>query len=131
MCLAVRAADGAILLARSSYRRTWGLPGGFLNPGEDPLDGGLRELLEETDANLTTPELVVRWDRTHHVDHLIAGVVGNTPRAASWEISEIKWVAPEMAGPQNTEMHPLTHHMLQRVPGGLESFIRSLIESQY
>jgi 8-oxo-dGTP diphosphatase len=127
MCLAVRATDGAVLLARSSYRRTWGLPGGFLDPGEDPLAGGLRELLEETDAHLEAPELVVTSDRKHHVDHLVAGVVTNTPRPASWEISEIKWVAPEFVGPQNTEIHALTLHMLQRVPGGLEPFIRSLI----
>jgi ADP-ribose pyrophosphatase YjhB (NUDIX family) len=128
MCLAVRATDGAVLLAKSSYRRTWGLPGGFLNPGEDPLEGGLRELREETDAALAAPQLALTWDRKHHIDHLVAGVVANAPRPASWEISEIKWVAPELAGPQNTEIHPLTHHMLQRVPGGLDAFIRSLIK---
>jgi ADP-ribose pyrophosphatase YjhB (NUDIX family) len=128
MCLSLRPDDGAILLVKSSYRRTWGLPGGFLDPDEDPVAGGLRELREETEGELDNPTLVVQWNRRTHIDHLIAGVLTNEPRPASWEISEMKWVASIDAGPQNTEIHPLTHHMLQRVPGGLEPFIRSLID---
>jgi 8-oxo-dGTP pyrophosphatase MutT (NUDIX family) len=130
MCLSLRARDGAILLVKSSYRRSWGLPGGFLEPGEDPLEGGLRELWEEAAGKLQEPTVVVRSDRGHHIDHLVAGVLTNVPSPASWEISEVKWVSPKDAGPRNTEIHPLTHHMLQRVPGGLEPFIRSLINGQ-
>jgi ADP-ribose pyrophosphatase YjhB (NUDIX family) len=130
MCLSVRTEDGAILLVKSSYRRGWGLPGGFLDPGEDPLIGGLRELREETGSSLHEPTVVVTSDRRHHIDHLVAGVLSNTPRPTSWEISEIKWVAPELAGPRNTELQPLTHHILQSVPGGLEPFIRSLIDGK-
>jgi ADP-ribose pyrophosphatase YjhB (NUDIX family) len=129
MCLTLRATDGAILLVKSSYRRTWGLPGGFLNPGEDPLLGGLRELREETGVALRSPRLVADWDRRNHVDHLIAGVTGEEPRPTSWEILEMKWISVADAGPHNTEIHPLTHRMLQRIDGGLVELVRSLIET--
>lgn len=42
--------EGRILLARFIWGRTpqWTLPGGGLEHGEDPVDGALRELTEET-----------------------------------------------------------------------------------
>jgi len=46
--------DGALLWIRRADNALWTLPGGHLNPGEEPLDGALRELREET--GLTPPE---------------------------------------------------------------------------
>ncbi len=46
--------DGALLWIRRADNSLWTLPGGHLNPGEEPLDGALRELREET--GLTPPE---------------------------------------------------------------------------
>lgn len=40
--------DGEILLTRLGSSRRWTLPGGGLDHGEDPIDGVLRELAEET-----------------------------------------------------------------------------------
>ena len=39
--------DDRLLLLRSSYRRTWNLPGGGVRPGEAPEQAARRELLEE------------------------------------------------------------------------------------
>jgi 8-oxo-dGTP diphosphatase len=39
--------DGAVLLVKQTYRQHWGLPGGLLQRGEDPVDGARREVLEE------------------------------------------------------------------------------------
>lgn len=127
MCLAVRASDGAILLVKSSYRRTWGLPGGFLEPGEDPVDGGTRELREETSATLHNPRLIVRWKRRYHTDHLIAGVITNTPVATSWEIRDMRWLALEQATPDDCDLPLITRTMFGGIPGGLASFVTGMV----
>jgi len=46
--------DGGILLLRHRFRagKPWGLPGGWLEPGESPLDGIRRELREELDLDV-------------------------------------------------------------------------------
>ena len=131
MCLAVRSTDGAMLMVKSSYRRTWGLPGGFLNPGEDPIRGGERELVEETGAVLHNPRLIVRWKRAHHTDHLVAGVVTNTPVATSWEISEIRWIAVREVTKQNRDQHAITHAMLRGIPGGLSAFVGAMLDDYH
>ena len=43
-------ADGRVLLARHTYRRSspWALPGGWVRRGEDPSATIAREILEET-----------------------------------------------------------------------------------
>lgn len=127
MCLAVRPIDRAILLVKSSYRRTWGLPGGFLEPNEDPLVGGERELFEETRASLYEPRMVVQWKRKHHIDHLIAGVVTNTPYPASWEISQVRWLAFDDATPTNRDLHGITQTMLRAIPGGLPHYVNAML----
>ena len=40
--------DGTLLFGKRNDNQRWTLPGGHLNPGESPLKGALRELLEET-----------------------------------------------------------------------------------
>jgi ADP-ribose pyrophosphatase YjhB (NUDIX family) len=39
--------DTRLLLVRHSYRNAWGFPGGLLNRGEGPVDGAVREVMEE------------------------------------------------------------------------------------
>jgi 8-oxo-dGTP pyrophosphatase MutT (NUDIX family) len=49
---------GEVLLQLRSDTKDWGLPGGALDPGEQPADGVVREVWEETGL-LVTPERVV------------------------------------------------------------------------
>ena len=50
--------DGALLLLRSKGQKfpgKWDLPGGHIHVGEDPKDGLIREVHEETGITLTEP----------------------------------------------------------------------------
>jgi ADP-ribose pyrophosphatase YjhB (NUDIX family) len=51
--------DGGVLLLRHRFRagRPWGLPGGWLEPGESPAAGLRRELGEELDLEVDGREL--------------------------------------------------------------------------
>ena len=52
---------GQLLLCEHSYRRVnpWGLPGGDLKFGEDPVEGIKRELYEETGLRVHNPRLIL------------------------------------------------------------------------
>ena len=50
--------DGALLLLRSAgqkFPHKWDLPGGHIHVGEDPKDGLIREVREETGITLSEP----------------------------------------------------------------------------
>ena len=50
--------DGALLLLRSTGQKfpgKWDLPGGHIHIGEDPKDGLIREVREETGITLSEP----------------------------------------------------------------------------
>ncbi len=59
--------DGRVLLVKRAvepFKNHWDIPGGFLEPGEHPLDGMLREVKEETGLVVRVKELLgVYMDR--------------------------------------------------------------------
>lgn len=75
---------------------TWGVPGGALRPGEDPVAGALRESAEEAGVDPAG----VRVDGSHVLDHGVwryTTVVGwvsgpQHPRPTDRESLEIAWV---------------------------------------
>ncbi|MFC5665748.1 NUDIX domain-containing protein [Kitasatospora misakiensis] len=50
--------DGRVLLVQRADDGNWAPPGGILDPGEQPADGAVREVLEETGI-VTVPERLV------------------------------------------------------------------------
>lgn len=50
--------QGEVLLQKRSDNGFWGLPGGAIDPGEDPADAVAREALEETGL-IVVPERVI------------------------------------------------------------------------
>jgi 8-oxo-dGTP pyrophosphatase MutT (NUDIX family) len=94
--------DGAVLLARLSYRNSWGLPGGLLRRGETPAEAALREVLEETSIDVVLvgdPAVVVDPD-ARRVDVVFKarpapGVDPEAVRVGSPEIVELAWFPPD------------------------------------
>jgi 8-oxo-dGTP diphosphatase len=50
-----------ILLIRTSYRRKYSLPGGYVKEGEEPIDAARRELREELELSLPPALLRHAW----------------------------------------------------------------------
>jgi ADP-ribose pyrophosphatase YjhB (NUDIX family) len=86
---------GQILLCEHTYRRLhpWGLPGGNLKLGEDPVDGIKREILEETGLMVQNARLLLVENSTeiHHVTitYLCTGVRGTF--VPNEEVSSIRY----------------------------------------
>jgi ADP-ribose pyrophosphatase YjhB (NUDIX family) len=90
--------DGAVLLVRLSYRRSWGLPGGLLKRGETPEQAALREVKEESalDVDLVGDPAVVVDAEARRVDvvfraRLAPGVDPERATPSSPEIVEVAW----------------------------------------
>lgn len=99
------AGDGGIELVLqhralwSHHGGTWGLPGGALADGEDPVDGAVREAVEE--AGVPADGLRVRASRVlEHPDWSYTTVLAEAtadfqPRVADPESLEVAWVRLE------------------------------------
>jgi 8-oxo-dGTP diphosphatase len=103
------AADGEphfFVALRSSWCHnggTWAVPGGALNQDEQPLEGALREFVEEIGHELDAYEIA----HVHEDDHggwsyttLVVDVPErfDPPAAHSWETAETRWVPASALG---------------------------------
>jgi 8-oxo-dGTP diphosphatase len=97
--------DGRALLARRAvdpFKGYWDIPGGFLEAGEEPESGAVRELLEETGLHIETRELLGMWiDRygngpesvfTLNIYYL-ADAPDGEPHAED-DVAELRWFGP-------------------------------------
>ena len=95
--------DRQLLLVKRAFepfKGWWDIPGGFLEPGEHPRDGMLREVHEETGLSVKVREwlgvYVDRYDtrdgkKIYTLNHYyIVEPSGGTPRAADDAI-ELRW----------------------------------------
>lgn len=92
--------DGAVLLVRHSYYRSWGTPGGLAKRHERPEVAAVRETLEEVNlrVELVGEPVVVVEPIPHRVDivHLArpaAGASIDGARPSSPEIEQVEWFA--------------------------------------
>ena len=123
----VVATDGAgrVLLLRHVFRGGgWGLPGGFLEAGEQPAEAARRELREETGLELEDLRLVHARTlrRSCQVETLFRARVADPAlaRAASGEISGAEWFAPDSlpAGLPADQRRLIERALKSRAPGG-------------
>ena len=99
---AVVVEEGAVLLTQLSERvhlvpGWWNLPGGGVDPGEDPVDGVVREVWEETDQRLEPGELV-----DVHTQHWL----GRAPSGALEDFQAIRLI---YAGRVRQPTEPVIH----------------------
>ncbi|MBI4731269.1 MAG: NUDIX hydrolase [Chloroflexi bacterium] len=87
--------QGELLLCEHTYRRLhpWGLPGGDLKFGEDPVEGIKREILEETGLEVQDARLLLVENSAeiHHIalTYLCTGVSGTF--IPNEEVSSIRY----------------------------------------
>jgi 8-oxo-dGTP diphosphatase len=81
--------DGRVLLQRRSDSGEWGLPGGAIEPGEEPAEALVREILEETALDVV-PERVVGVVSITFACRPVAG----EPRVNDDESLEVRYFAP-------------------------------------
>ncbi len=112
------AADGTVLVQRHVFRHQypWGLPAGFLNAGEAPEDGVVRELKEEVGLDGRAERIIgIYHIHPRHLEFAVKGTVDRTqPPRLSHEIFELAFVAPD-ALPQ--AMPPEQKAMVRRAAG--------------
>jgi ADP-ribose pyrophosphatase YjhB (NUDIX family) len=99
---ALCAENGRVLLVRRAhepFEGRWDIPGGFLEEGEDPLDGLRRELKEETGLDIEPQRFLGVWMDRYGGDstaeatlnlYWTARIVGGDPEPAD-DVSELRW----------------------------------------
>lgn len=87
---------GEVLLLDHVLRphSSWGLPGGFLEHGENPDDALRRELLEETGITLTDIELFRIRTPERHIEMLFRASSEDIAEVRSREIRAVGWYMP-------------------------------------
>lgn len=84
--------DRALLVRQAYGQQAWTQPGGGLEDGETPVDGVLREILEETGCVAEVTAFVgtyVSVFRSDMVLHFEARIVSQAARAPDDEIAEL------------------------------------------
>ncbi len=91
--------EGRILLVHQHYGdRNWALPGGGLEAGEDPMDGVVREFLEETGFEVGLDHLIGAYAATYRDDIVLCyrvHEIARRPWTPDSEISEIGFFPPD------------------------------------
>lgn len=92
--------DGRVLLIKENYgKRRYGLPGGAAHPGEPPEQAVVREVGEETTAEVRIDDLigVYEFDNGWVIHAFRCTVVNGAPQRPpdGGEIAEVGWFDPE------------------------------------
>jgi 8-oxo-dGTP diphosphatase len=120
---------GQVLLQRRSDDGKWGLPGGGIEPGEEPADALVREIREETALEIVPerivgvysgPDFRVRYpngDETMIVSITFAcRPMAGEPRVNDDESLEIRYFSPDALPPMERRHHLRIEDALRHDP---------------
>jgi ADP-ribose pyrophosphatase YjhB (NUDIX family) len=86
---------GEILILKHRFRAGsgWGLPGGFLERGEQPIDALRRELREELDLEIEDVEIFTArsFHKPKQVEVLFRGRAGGPVKPRTMEVERAEW----------------------------------------
>ena len=95
--------EGRVLLLKHVFRigSGWGIPGGFIERGEQPEEGLRRELREEAGLDIEDVELLFArtLKRPQQVELIYRCRASGMVTAQSFEIKTAKWFAPDALPP--------------------------------
>jgi 8-oxo-dGTP pyrophosphatase MutT (NUDIX family) len=94
--------DGRVLLGRRADTGNWSLPGGIIDPGEQPADAAVREVFEETGViaepealtsiSVSPPITYGNGDQVQYLEYCFrCRAVGGTAHVHDGELSEVAW----------------------------------------
>ena len=96
--------EGRVLLGRRADTGGWALPGGIIDPAEEPADAAVRECLEETgivaipealtSVTVSQPITYANGDQVQYLELTFrCRVAGGTARVNDEESLEVRWHA--------------------------------------
>ncbi len=93
----VQNSEGKVLILHHLLRPAsgWGLPGGFLDGGEQAEVAVRRELMEETGIEIEDVRFVHIRTFGGHLEIMFSARTKDEPRIASGEIDQLGWYSPD------------------------------------
>jgi ADP-ribose pyrophosphatase YjhB (NUDIX family) len=109
--------DGKVLILEHLLRpgSGWGIPGGFIEPGEQPEAAIRREIREETGIELENLKMLRVRTINRHVEILFRAESDGTAEVKSREIKSLGWFA---ASEMPEEMSPAQKSIVEKVLRG-------------